>query len=302
MKVKSKKNILLTGGSGFIGKNIIEQLSQKHVIFAPPEKKLDLLDQAAVERFFKKRKFDVIIHTANIGVYKAEEKPNETTAKNIVMFFNIAKQLTLDQKMIFLGSGAEYDKSQDITLVTEDKFGKNIPKDSYGFAKYVCSNYIEHSKNIINLRCFGVYGKYEQPTRFISSAIISALKGKPITIHQNAFFDYLYIDDLINIIDYFVSHDAKHRSYNTVSGTRVDLITLATLINLIIKSKKEMALKEKGLANEYTANNLRLKKEITNLTLTTPEKGIKKLLAYYKKNRLSLIAYSTNLTKFYFHA
>src|SRR5690349_9767953 len=98
-----KKHILLTGGSGFIGKNIIEQLGSKYVFFAPDYQELDLLDTFAVEAFFATCHIDTVIHAANIGVYAAHDGVNETSAKNILMFLNLARQLKPEQQMIFLG-------------------------------------------------------------------------------------------------------------------------------------------------------------------------------------------------------
>lgn len=281
METDSKKQILLTGGSGFIGKNIIEQLSLKYNIFSPSETELNLLDDSSVEKLFKVRHFDYIIHTANIGAYSLEQKSDEISDKNIRMFLNLAKNLKPDQKMIFLGSGAEYDRRRDIVSISEDEFGKHIPEDSYGFAKYTCSKYIEKSENIINLRCFGVYGKYEQETRFISEAIIDSLSEKPIIIRQNAYIDYLYIDDLIKTIDHFISHKRRYKFYNATSEVKIDLITVAKLVKKITKNEKEIIVKEEGLSKEYTADSSRLKGGV-NIEFTSIEEGIKKLTDYYK--------------------
>lgn len=281
MITSQKKNILLTGGTGFIGRNIVEQLSSKYGIFAPSLEELDLLDESVVERFFKSQRFDVVIHAANIGEYKASEEPNGISVKNIRMFFSLVRQLKPHQKMIFLGSGAEYNKRRDIASIKEDEFDKCIPIDNYGFAKYVCSKYIEKTNNIVNLRCFGVYGKYEQHTRFISNAIISALNNKSIVIRKNTYFDYLYVDDLVKIIDFFISNKNKHKFYNAASGISIDLITLSSLVKKIIGHKEEIIVEESGMGKEYTANTSRLNQE-TSIQLTSLEEGIGKLAEYYR--------------------
>ena len=56
--------VLITGGSGFIGRNLVEQLSLNHIILSPTHKQLDLTDETAVELYFLTNSFDVIIHCA----------------------------------------------------------------------------------------------------------------------------------------------------------------------------------------------------------------------------------------------
>jgi len=277
------KNIFIAGGSGFVGKNIILQLGDKYNLLAPNHAELDLLDKDAVERFFNEHTIDVVIHAAAVGVKKTPLISN-AIEKNMKIFFNIANLQKKWKKMIFLGSGAEYDKRQDLKQVTEMDFGRSIPVDDYGAAKYLCSLYIESAEHIINLRCFGVYGKYEDSTqRFISSAILDVLAGRPITIGQNVWFDYLYVDDLIAIIDYFINHEATYKFYNVASGMRVDLLTLAGIVERISGSKRGIKVVRDGLNREYTADNSRLKSELPDFKFTSLEDGIKKMFEFYSK-------------------
>lgn len=57
-------NILLTGGSGFIGRNIIESLSDRYNIIAPTHSMLELTDENTVSAFFRSNEIDVVIHSA----------------------------------------------------------------------------------------------------------------------------------------------------------------------------------------------------------------------------------------------
>ena len=276
--------ILLTGGSGFIGKNLREQLSKKYDLVAPFHRELDLLDETAVRSFLEAEKFDVVIHAANYGGKRTQTDLVGVFETNKRMFFNLANNQHLFGRMIFLGSGAEYGKQRPIVKVKETDFGKVRPQDEYGQSKYLASEYIAEHNRIVNLRLFGVYGKYEDyKTRFISNAICRALYGLPIVIRQNVRFDFLYVNDLINIIEYFINTEAKEKFYNTGTGHPVDLEKLAVMVKEIV-DVTEIIVKNPGLGREYTCDNGLLVKELGNFSFTPPEVAIKEMVLWYKEN------------------
>jgi len=281
------KTLLLTGASGFIGKNISLYFSKKFRLLTPSHQQLDLLDAKAVSDYVKKNKVDYIIHTANIG-----GSQNQTNTKNIIdinlrMFFNIIHNIDLVERIIYFGSGAEYDKRKPIVSVKEEKFGQNIPGDDYGFYKYICSQYTQrlNSKKLICLRLFGVYGPHENYLiRFISNAIVKNLLHLKIKINQNVNFDYLYVNDLNLVLNYFLHHNPKHYIYNVCSGTKTSLLDIANKINQLSNYHSKITIINKGLNKEYTASNSRLINEVKNLKITTIEQGIKTLLDWYNEN------------------
>lgn len=277
------KKLLLTGANGFIGRNLNEGLSEKYKIYALARQEVDLLDQEAVDNFFKNKYFDVVLHAAVVGG-KRGVQVQEPLSKNLTIFFNLLNQEGHFGKFINFGSGAEYDKSRPIINITEGQFGERIPKDDYGLYKYVCSKYLEGKKNYYNLRLFGVYGKYEDfKTRFISGAILQNLAKKPIVINQNVMFDYLWIEDLVKILKYFIEGNPKFNAYNVASGSKIDLVGIAKIVNQISQYKSEIIVEKLGLNNEYTADISRLKKELSGIKLTSLRSGIKKLFNWYKK-------------------
>lgn len=279
-----KKKVLITGSTGFIGKNLCQFFKDKYQLLTPSHKQLDLLDIGKVEKYLKKNKPDVVIHVAFLGGARNFKAKESLVYLNLKMFINLTNNDKFFKKMIFLGSGAEYDKSNSLKKVKEREFGQNIPQDEYGFSKFLCSKLIENNKKIINLRLFGVYGKYENyQIRFISNAICKMLFNLPITINQNVYFDYLYIDDLIRIIDYFIKHRVKHHFYNTGRGERIDLRTLAQTILKISGKKLPIKIKKPGLNKEYSCNIARLRAEIPNFQYTSLEKSIKELIEYYRR-------------------
>jgi len=276
-----KKNVLVTGGTGFIGSHLKEYLKDKFNLFVPFQKELDLLDAKKVEEYISRNKIKVIVNCAAYGVYSRNDP--KIVPNNLRMFFNLVRNLHKLEKIIQLGSGAEYDRSRPIIKIKEKEFDKRVPEDGYGFYKYICSKYAELNNKIINLRLFGIYGEGDADFKFIPTAIKNNILKKEIVIKQNIKLDYLFIKDLLPIIEYFIQHKPKFKSYNVASGKTIDLIKICRLINEISDYQSKIIVLRKGLNNEFTANIDRLKKEIPSLKITDYKQGIEKVFNYYKR-------------------
>lgn len=286
----AKQTILLTGSSGFIGRNIYELLSEKYIFYRPSHSELDLTDTHAVDTFFKSHEIDIVIHCASIGGKRNSIYITDSVEKNLRMYFNLVHNTSHFIKMIHLGSGAEYDKSRPISSVSEDDFGKRIPGDQYGFYKYICSRQALLEEKIIVLRVFGIFGRYEDYTsRFISNNICRVLYDMSIQVNQNAFFDFIYVDDFVSLIDYFITHDQKKRILNIGVSKKIDLLTIAKKIKKITKSNRQIIIKKNGLQNEYTCDNSRLIREVGKFRFTSLDKAIAELYEWYhaRKDEIS---------------
>ncbi|MEQ8190443.1 MAG: NAD(P)-dependent oxidoreductase, partial [Candidatus Eremiobacterota bacterium] len=200
-------------------------------------------------------------------------------------FFNIAKCSDMFGKMIYFGSAAEYDRRYCINNMAEEYFDTHIPVDDYGFAKYIMTKYAEKALNIYNLRLFSVFGKYENwDIRFISNAICKTLFNLSITIKQNALYHYLYINDLIPVIEYFIHHTPEYKVYNIIPDETASLYTLAEKIKIISKKDVPIKIAREGMGKVYTGNNSRLKKEMAHIKFTPLDCSIKELYNWYSDN------------------
>lgn len=278
-----EKTILITGSTGFIGKNVSDFLKDKYRLLTPSHRDLDLLSQKDVRNFFLQNSIDCVIHCANYGGTRKCQGDNGILEKNLRMFFNLAENSEYYDRFIHLGSGAEYNKEQGLHLVSEDEFGKNIPKDDYGFSKYVISRSIENSEKLYCLRLFGIFGKHEDyEFKFISNAIIKNLLHLPVIIRQNVNFSWLYVNDLLPVIEYFIEKEPVFSCYNITPPGTTDLLSIAQTINKISDYKSEIIVENKGFNNEYSGDNSRLSQEMDGLQFTSMESSLKELMDYYK--------------------
>jgi GDP-L-fucose synthase len=98
----------------------------------------------------------------------------------------------------------------------------------------------------------------------------------------------MYIRDFVKIIDYFINHTPKYKSYNIGTGKRIDLLTLAKKINAIAKVKQPIVIAKSGFGNEYTCDTTRLYKEVPKDILTPINETLQELYGWYADRRASL--------------
>lgn len=282
--------ILLTGSSGFIGRNILESWKGKYNILAPSHHELDLTDDVAVKECLKKTRPDVVIHAANTNDFAHPELKSTVIESNLRMFFNMINCEEYYGKLLYFGSGAEFDQRHYIPDMTEDYFGKYVPADSYGFSKYIMARVAEYSDHVYNLRLFGVFGKYEEwKRRFISNLIYLNMTGQTMRMGVNRYFDYLYVEDLLRILEWFLFHEPKYHSYNVCSGEKIDLHSLGDKICVLLGQDPSILAKQSGWGPIYTGDNTRLRTEIgTAFLLTQMDQAIADLINYYKRSGSSL--------------
>ena len=284
------KTILLTGGSGFIGKNIRESfLKDRYKILAPSSKELNLSDKERVDNFFENHKIDIVIHSAGKPGHRNACDHTNLFYTNTQMFFNLESKCEEFEKMIIMGSGAIYDMRHYRPKVKEEQFEEYIPTDEHGFCKYICGKHIEKSEKIIDFRIFGIFGKYEDyAIRFISNAICKTLFDLPITIKQNRKFDYIFVDDLMPVLEYFVENKVSYKSYNITPDKSISLLDIANIVKNISGKDLPIKIAQEGMGLEYSGNNARLKNEIKDIKLESIENSITKLYNWYETHKHEL--------------
>ena len=292
------KRVLLTGGSGFVGKNLIryidEQYKDAFIVDAPRSSELNVIDKGSVDEWFGNHdRYDIVLHFA---IYTDAVDKTKDSSKmieyNLKSFMNFYDHRNDYGKMFYSGSGAEFDKSRDICSIEEYEFGKLLPTDAYGMMKYTIANIIESSDNIYNTRIFGLFGEYEYSFRFITAMINDSIAGKELVIKRNVYFDYTYIDEFLSMLICLMDSDElKHHSYNMVSGKRISLYEICQIINEVAPAygrvPQKITIENQELNKEYSASNARFLNEFGNNKKYSPismYEAVKKLYGIYLSN------------------
>ena len=158
------KKIAIMGARGFVGKALTAHLQDKYTVYPITREQFSLLDEQAVTEFFEKENIDVVFHCANQGGSRKtgyDVAAPDVIGNNLKMFFNMERCLKDGMKLINFGSGAQYNKARDLVKVKEDTIGTVIPKDDYGYSKYVMSEYLGVREFSNKQRFVGVEQRFE---------------------------------------------------------------------------------------------------------------------------------------------
>ncbi len=284
-------NILITGSEGFVGKNLVELFSKDGFFtLNPGVAEIDLTDAVQVDAYLSEHDVDVIIHSATTLRQKTEY-PDDVCEMNLRMFFNLVRSMKPSTRLINFGSGSEYSRPHWKKKMREVFFNSHVPTDSHSYAKYLISKYIEEntSLDMITLRIFGIFGKYEDYRyKFISNSIAKNLLQMPIVINRNAEYDYIYIDDFYLVVKHFVLNEPLYRSVNVTPEKPVELVSIAETINEISRYKSEIQVLNEGIGIYYSGDNSRLLESFSEFSTLAIRDSVRDLFNWYESRLSSL--------------
>ena len=304
---KSFQPVLITGGTGMIGINLIEKLvaagirpniiyrdEKKLLPFLPIKKKinlikLDLFDQKKIIMVIKKIKPKTIFHLASSYFNPPNLNLNDHINSNFVITLNLLLALKYNntKNFIYTNTSAIYDsgnnikESSKIKCMSEYALSKNITS---GLIQKFSLDYKFFYKE---LRLFSIYGKWEKKHRLVCGAILKAMQKKKYKIlSPDQIRDYLNVEDVINAI-LLCTNIKKNLLLNICSGKKQKTHNLAkkvfkilghkTSLVLIKKNKKKSRILATTVGNNNKAMmNLKWKPQISI------DSGLKSTIKYYK--------------------
>lgn len=275
------------GPRGFVGRNLAPFLREHDEVFTPSSQELNLCDYDLFARYIDEHQIDTVIHGALQSIVHIGAE--DVMLHDMQMFYNIDKLSGRLDKVLYFGSGAEFDKRLPMENIREEELGRQIPVSYYGLEKYIMCLHARKSRNIYNLRLFGIFGKYEHwQSKFISNLCCKAMYGLPLSIRQDCMFDYLYVDDLAPIVIWFLEHEPKFHDYNVCTGQPVSLREIAAAVLEASGKELPVVVAKEGWNLPYTADNSRLSAEMGSLRLHTLKEAVAKLYAYYQEHQAEI--------------
>jgi UDP-N-acetylglucosamine/UDP-N-acetylgalactosamine 4-epimerase len=310
-KVSGRK-VLITGGAGFIGSNLVESMlnSGNYVVCLDnfstgkrenlngfinnPDFKLiegDIRNYPDCEKSV--RGIDFVFHQAALGsVPRSIKDPVTSTDVNIGGFVKMlyASKEANVKRFIYAASSSTYGDHPDLPKV-EDKIGK--PMSPYGITKYVdelfAANFAgTYNIEVIGLRYFNVFGRRQDPQGAYAAVI--PLFVKKLMNHESPNIngdgsysrDFTYIDNVLqanHLAALARDNSAVNQVYNVAHGERTNLNELFELVKKLIGNFDREVLDIKPVYGSNRAGDI-------PHSLASIEKA-KKLLGYQPTHTVS---------------
>ena len=299
------KKILITGGCGFIGSHLAEELVKKNEV-----KVIDNLVSGSLSNIQKfkdnidfvnkdirgdiKNEFDnvdVVFHeAAQVFINKSIENPHFDADVNILGTLNVLEACRKKDvpKIVFASSSSVY--GEPVTLPIKESHPLN-PVTPYGLSKKVCEEYLEIYSSLydiksVALRYFNVYGKNQNPdlpnAGVIALFVSHVAKNEPVPIFGDGKFtrDFIDVSDVvrINILSAMCNQDFA--AINVGTGRETSLNELVETLESIVNNPiKVVHLPEREGDISRSVADIKASQEIVQFTpQITLEDGLSRLL------------------------
>ncbi|MBZ0156696.1 MAG: SDR family oxidoreductase [Alphaproteobacteria bacterium] len=268
------ENILITGGAGFIGSNIVEaMLARGYRVFVIDDMSSgrrenleemgsnprmsfirgSILDRALLRELIRSNGISLVCHqAARPSVAKSVKDPIGTTEVNItgtVTLFHVAAECGC-RRIVFASSSSVYGDTPELPKREDMSFSPQSPYAVSKAAKELYGDVFSrlYGIEVIGLRYFNVYGRRQDPgsdyAAVIPKFISRALAGEPLPIEGDGLQtrDFSYIDDVVEAnISALTREDLSGGVFNIACGSRINVLDLAKLILSITGSRSPIA-------------------------------------------------------------
>lgn len=241
-------NILIIGGSGFIGKHLINNFckQKKYKVFNldilnfknPNVTKNyigDIKDLNFIKKCINETQPDLIYYLVSFFSFNNIEISTNSIKNSLICLENLFKNLVKKQRVVFIGSSAQYGKVPISFQPVTENCGF-FPVSPYGVFKIFEEYEIRRLANrynidVVGARVFNVTGPGE-PSRLVGGSIISQLK-KNNTIKMGNLMsrrDFLDVRDVVIALVFIGTKGKSNETYNVCSGKSISIKNYLDLI------------------------------------------------------------------------
>ena len=302
---KRSKKVLVTGGSGFIGSNLVQELEKRghevwlcDLMHSAKENfvRCDVSKYRQVERIFEEHDFDYVYHTAaEYGRWNGEDYYENLWLTNAVGTKNILRmQEKKNFRMIFFGSAEVYG---DYDGVMREDVMDTVPikqMNDYAISKWVNELQILNSAAMfktesVRVRLFNVYGVGEHYTPYrgwIPKFIFKALRDEPYTVYLGHKRTLEYIEDLCRTLANIIDNFKPGEIYNLGGDTQYEIKYISDLIlkNLHKDDSKVIYKEAEPFTTKIkTPNSSKAKRDLNFKLTISAEEGIRRTVEWFKK-------------------
>jgi dTDP-glucose 4,6-dehydratase len=261
------KNMLVTGGCGFIGTNFIRYLLKesdfsgrvinvdKLTYAGNPENlfdierdfperyifvKADICDREGIARIFNDYDIDTVCHfAAESHVDRSIVSPDAFIQTNIVGTFNLLESAKSNRERLQLFYHISTDEvfgslGKEGFFTEETPYRPNSPYSASKAASdhLVRAYYKTYGLPIIISNCSNNYGPYQFPEKLIPLIVVNALEGKPLPVYGDGRYvrDWLYVRDHCIAIWELIKNGERGNMYNIGGNNEVENINLVEMI------------------------------------------------------------------------
>ena len=273
-------NILVTGGAGFIGKHLVNDLVRhRHNVAS-----FDLQYGDDLLKGFSGT-FDAIYHLAVLSRPLAQSAPRKAVDVNIKGTINMLEHARkCDAKVIFTSASSVYGIPNH-SPVKEDE--PHSPVSVYGATKSAAESLILtynrlYSIDYLIFRFTNVYGLGQKSTREVIPAFINATKkGEAITITGSGkqSRDFVYMDDVVHFLVRALEEDKKNMIFNLGSGKETTINKLIELVATVTGITPEIISRPVELEERwgFGADITCLRDVFGEVPKTSLEEGLKRI-------------------------